>query len=80
MATTILKHINESKSGYITEHLRRSIFYICNPKKTMNKLWVGSNCGQTEEEIYKEMVRTKQRFGKEWGRQGYYYFKTYKRK
>lgn len=73
MATTILKHINESKSGYITEHLRKSIFYICNPKKTMNKLWVGSNCGQTEEEIYKEMVRTKQRFGKEWGRQGYHY-------
>lgn len=44
-----------------------------NPEKTENQLWCGSNCGNTEDEIYRAMINTKKEYAKEWGRQGYHY-------
>ena len=73
MAITKLGNIKESKKGSPSSHLRRSIFYIANPKKTEGGKWVGSNCGVTPEEIYDSMMFTKKLYGKEWGRQGYHF-------
>lgn len=73
MAITKLGNIKESKKGSPSAHLRRSIFYIMNEKKTDGGKWIGSNCGTTSEEIYDSMMFTKKLYGKEWGRQGYHF-------
>ena len=72
MATTMLGHIG-TKSGNPKQHLLRSIYYIMNPKKTEDGIFVGSNCGRSAEEVYDSMVRTKQFFEKTGGRQAYHF-------
>ncbi len=73
MAVTVLKHLKESKTKNKAQHLKNSIHYICNPKKTDDGSLVFSNCGTSANEIYESMVETKKHYQKEWGRQGYHY-------
>lgn len=78
MATTILKNIKQSRKGTPSQHLKNSINYIMNPKKTENGLWVYSNSGVTSGEIYNSMLQTKEDFNKKWGRQGYHFVISFK--
>lgn len=73
MAITKLGHINKNKKGPAYGHLKNSIEYILNDKKTEDGTWIGSNCGTTSHEIYETMIETKKEYGKEWGRLGYHY-------
>lgn len=75
MAITKLLAIKEShgRGTKPSDHLRRNIFYICNPKKTQDGTWVESNAGATPYEIYQNMMLNKQNYGKTTKRQGYHY-------
>ena len=75
MAITKLLAIKEShgRGTKPSDHLRRNIFYICNPKKTQDGTWVESNAGATPFEIYQKMMLNKQYYGKTNKRQGYHY-------
>lgn len=73
MAVTLIKSIKEDKNRAKHHHLKASIRYIMNPKKTENNLWVGSNCGTDSESIIRAFIDTKKDYGKEWGRQGYHF-------
>lgn len=73
MAVTKLMHMKECKSGPSGKHLQNAIRYILNEDKTEHFLYVNANCGSDEKEIYEQMKVTKQRFGKEKGRQGYHF-------
>lgn len=75
MAITKLLVIKEShgRGTKPSDHLRRNIFYICNPKKTQDGTWVESNAGATPHEIYQNMMLNKQNYGKTTKRQGYHY-------
>ena len=70
MAITKLGHINKNKKGPAYGHLKNSIEYILNDKKTEDGTWIGSNCGTTSQESYEAMIETKKEYGKEWGRRG----------
>lgn len=78
MAITKLLAIKEShgRGTKPSDHLRRNIFYICNPKKTQDGTWVESNAGATPYEIYQNMMLNKQNYGKTTKRQGYHYVIT----
>lgn len=75
MAITKLLAIKEShgRGSKPSDHLRRNIFYICNPEKTQDGTWVESNAGASPYEIYSNMMLNKQTYGKTDKRQGYHY-------
>lgn len=75
MAITKLLAIKESHGRGLksSDHLRRNIFYICNPEKTQDGTWVESNAGVTPYEIFQKMMLNKQYYGKTAKRQGYHY-------
>ncbi len=73
MAVTVLKHIKEAKNRAAPAHLKNAIYYVTNPKKTEDGLWVGGNIGTDPKEIFEAMMETKRGFGKLEGRQGYHF-------
>ena len=58
MAITKLMNIKQGKMGG-SRHLKNSIRYIMNPKKTEAGKWIGGNAGMTSEEVYQTMMDTK---------------------
>ena len=72
MAVTKLMHIKEQK-GNPSAGLKKCIRYIMDPQKSEGGTWTSSNCGDTPQECYEEMIKTKQEFRKTDGRQGYHF-------
>lgn len=71
MAISKILHMGCAKSGFKAKHLANAIQYITKDRKTENGLFVsGHNC--LPETALKQMLNTKQRFGKMGGRQGYH--------
>ena len=63
MAITKMKNIKTSKGDYKYRHLARAIPYACNPLKTRGGILAGAyNC--LPEIAFKQMIMTKERFGK----------------
>lgn len=73
MAVTVLKHIKEAKNRSASAHLKNSIKYVMNPKKTEDGLWIGGNVGTDPQLVYEAMMETKADFQKLSGRQGYHF-------
>lgn len=72
MAITKLMHMKESSTG-TSSHLKNAINYILNDEKTKGGSLVGGNCGLESDEIYQQMLATKEEWGKTDGRQGYHF-------
>lgn len=77
MAISKLMHMKESK-GYYPRHLKNAIAYIMNPEKTNGQNLVNVNQAMkvskiNSKNVFQEMINTKKKFGKEWGRQGYHF-------
>lgn len=77
MAITKLMNIKQGKTGG-SRHLKNSIHYIMNPKKTEAGKWIGGNAGMTSEEVYQTMMDTKMDWDKLEGRQGYHFVISFK--
>ena len=72
MAITIVDTLQTNKGDYKYRHLARAIPYACNPLKTRGGILSGAyNC--LPETALKQMIMTKERFGKTDGRQGYHF-------
>lgn len=71
MAITKILHIKEGKHG-ACEHLRNAIPYATNPEKTSEGLLTGA-CNCLPETAYRQMLMTKEKFGKEDGRVAYHF-------
>ena len=73
MAITKILTIGSASEGIRSTHLKNALLYIANEEKTQKNAWVGGvNCLPLAEAAYKQMMQTKQYFGKELGRQGYH--------
>lgn len=70
MAVTKLLRIKETRGRNPASHLKKNIFYICNPEKTKEGLYIGGNAGITPEEIFRTMIENKKFWGKEKGTGG----------
>lgn len=71
MAISKILYIGDCGAGYSGKHLRQALDYIAVPEKTDGGRLVGSlNCQQ--EQVYEQMRRTKEQFGKTDRRQGYH--------
>ena len=77
MAITKLMNIKQGKTGG-SRHLKNSIHYIMNPKKTEAGNWIGGNAGMSSEEVYQTMMDTKMDWDKLEGRQGYHFVISFK--
>ena len=77
MAITKLMNIKQGKTGG-SRHLKNSIHYIMNPKKTEAGKWIGGNAGMSSEEVYQTMMDTKMDWDKLEGRQGYHFVISFK--
>ena len=75
MAITKMMHIKGSNGN---NGLKRCISYIMNPEKTEDGLLIGSNSGNTPEEIFKVMMDTKEDWDKTDKRQGYHFVISWK--
>ena len=73
MAITKLLRIKQVNGSNPAAHLKRNIFYICNPEKTGGGIWIGGNAGTLPENIYNNMVTNKLLWGKQEGSQGFHY-------
>lgn len=65
MAVTKLLRIKETKGSNPAAHLKKNIFYICDPAKTEGGLYIGGNAGFSPEMIYAAFIQNKQDWGKE---------------
>ena len=65
MAITKLLRMKEAKGKNKAGHLKRNIFYICNPDKCEGGLLIGGNAGSTPKIIYETMMENKKLWGKE---------------
>lgn len=71
MAVSKILHIGDCGAGYAGKHLRQALDYIAAPEKTGGGRFVGFlNC--RPEQVYEQMRRTKEQFGKTDKRQGYH--------
>ena len=82
MGTVKMMNIKESKTGNPSLHLKNSIEYVLNPDKCESGRWVGGTAGTTADEIYQNMIATKELFGKltnekQNRRQGYHFVFTF---
>ena len=59
MAVTRLRRIKETSGKNPAAHLKKNIFYICNPEKTQGGIYIGGNSGISPETIYRTMIRNK---------------------
>lgn len=73
MAVTKLRKIKETSGKNPASHLKKNIFYICNPKKTQGGIYIGGNAGISPEAIYQTMVRNKEYWQKTDKVQAYHY-------
>ena len=73
MAITKLLRIKEVKGGDPAKHLKNNIFYICNPQKTENGIYIGGNAVTNPETILQTMLLNKKAWGKEKGSQAFHY-------
>ena len=73
MAVTKLLRIKKTNGSEPSRHLRRNIYYICNPEKTGGGLWISGNAGSSPEAIYRTMMMNKEVWGKLGGTQGFHY-------
>lgn len=65
MAVTKLLRLKETKGSNPAAHLKKNIFYICDPAKTEGGLYIGGNAGVSPEMIYAAFIQNKQNWGKE---------------
>lgn len=73
MAITKIKYIGEAKKKNKGAHLYNVLRYIFNPEKTQDgRLVGGSNCMPKWKTAYKQMMRTKEQYGKLDQRQAYH--------
>ena len=77
MGITKLMNIKSSPHG-ASRHLKHSIEYIMNLKKTADRALVGGNAGSTPQEVYDIMMETKADWEKTDGRQGYHFILSWK--
>jgi hypothetical protein len=71
LAVTKILTIGESRKGIKGRHLENAIRYILEPKKTQGERYVSAvNC--QPERVFRQMVSTKEMFGKTDKRQGYH--------
>lgn len=73
MAVTRLRRLKETSGGNKAAHLKKNIFYICNPKKTEDGLYIGGNAGIDPESIYRTIIWNKEQWGKTTKTQGFHY-------
>lgn len=73
MAVTKLRRIKETSGKSPAAHLKKNLFYICNPEKTQGGIYVGGNAGISPEEIYRTMLRNKEYWQKTDKTQAYHY-------
>lgn len=73
MAVTRLRRIKETSGKNPAAHLKKNIFYICNPEKTQGGIYIGGNAGISPEEIYRTMIRNKEYWQKTDKAQAYHY-------
>lgn len=73
MAVTRLRRIKETSGKNPAAHLKKNIFYICNPEKTQGGIYIGGNAGISPEEIYRTMIRNKEYWQKQDKAQAYHY-------
>lgn len=73
MAVTRLRRIKETSGKNPAAHLKKNIFYICNPKKTQGGIYIGGNAGISPEMIYQTMIRNKAYWQKTDKTQAYHY-------
>lgn len=77
MAVSKIMHMKDSGNSYHGKHLKRSIDYITEGRKTQEGSLVGVlNC--LPGEVYEQMRQTKQLFDKNSGRQGYHIVLSFK--
>lgn len=77
MAITKLLRMKETKGADKSVHLKRNIFYICNPEKTESGLWIGGNAGNDPSTIYHTMMQNKEFWGKMDKTQGFHYILSF---
>lgn len=77
MAITRLLRIKETKGKSKSTHLKRNIFYICNPEKTGGGLWIGGNAGCLPDIVYQTMMQNKEFWDKKNGSQGFHYMLSF---
>ena len=73
MAVTRLRRIKETSGKNPAAHLKKNIFYICNPEKTQGGIYIGGNSGISPETIYRTMIRNKDYWQKTDKAQAYHY-------
>lgn len=73
MAVTRLRRIKETSGKNPAAHLKKNIFYICNPMKTQGGIYIGGNTGISPEVIYQTMIRNKEYWQKTDKAQAYHY-------
>lgn len=73
MAVTRLRRIKETSGKNPAAHLKKNIFYICNPAKTQGGIYIGGNAGVSPETIYRTMTRNKEYWQKTDKAQAYHY-------
>lgn len=73
MAVTKLRRIRETSGKNPSAHLKKNLFYICNPAKTSGGLYIGGNAGISPEEVYHTMIRNKEYWQKTDKTQAYHY-------
>lgn len=73
MAITKLLRIKETAGRNPAAHLKKNLFYICDPEKTENGIFIGGNTGSSPQEIYDRMIRNKKNWEKETGTQAFHY-------
>lgn len=77
MAITKLRKIKEAKGNNPAVHLKKNIFYICDPKKTGGGIYIGGNAGIAPETIYGTMINNKEYWCKQDKIQGYHYILSF---
>lgn len=79
MGTLKMMHMKECKGKNKARHLKNALEYIFDPKgkDRVSERWMGGNVGGNAKEVYENMMRLKQIYGKEGGRQGYHYVLTF---
>lgn len=77
MAITKLLRIKESKSGKMSDGLKRNLFYICNPKKTRDGTLIGGTAGSDAAGALRTMLINKEMWGKTDQTQAFHYILSF---
>lgn len=77
MAITKLLRIKEANGSNKAAHLKKNLFYICNPEKTAGGIWIGGNAGCNPEIAYRTMIQNKEFWEKPGGSQAFHYMLSF---